>query len=202
MTAKIMMLVLMILLTSCRSRKKNLEITEYRFAQVEKIDTNTVISNEKAVQDKIIIAKKIDQTIKENDGDIVIKGKTDSVKDFRFSNVVGNDTISDIYISGNADFIIKNRWKQTEKKEVIEEKSEHLNIVAEIARKSVAQSTIKEVAEEFKSKKVDAKTTGFSFPMYLIIAGAVAFLILLFFLWKKFGGSIVERINKFKNKIS
>lgn len=196
------MLVLMILLTSCRSRKKNLEITEYRFAQVEKIDTNTVISNEKAVQDKIIIAKKIDQTIKENDGDIVIKGKTDSVKDFRFSNVVGNDTISDIYISGNADFIIKNRWKQTEKKEVIEEKSEHLNIVAEIARKSVAQSTIKEVAEEFKSKKVDAKTTGFSFPMYLIIAGAVAFLILLFFLWKKFGGSIVERINKFKNKIS
>lgn len=190
----------MILLTSCRSRKKHLEISEYRAAEVTKIDTNTVVSTEKQMQESIKKEKKIDQQIRENDGNITIKGKTDSIKDFRFSNVVGNDTISDIYISGNADFIIKNRWKQIDKKEVITELAENINIVAEIARKSVAQSTIKEVAEVINKKEVTVKSKGFVFPVYLIIGGAVLFLISLFFLWKKFGGGIVERFKNGKIK--
>ena len=190
----------MILLTSCRNRTKHLEFSEYRSAEVTKIDTNTVVSTEKQMQESIKKERKIDQQIRENEGNITIKGKTDSIKDFRFSNVVGNDTISDIYISGNADFIIKNRWKQIDKKEVITELAENINIVAEIARKSVAQSTIKEVAEVINKKEVTVKSKGFVFPVYLIIGGAVLFLISLFFLWKKFGGGIVERFKNGKIK--
>lgn len=190
----------MILLTSCRNRTKHLEFSEYRSAEVTKIDTNTVVSTEKQMQESIKKEKKIDQQIRENDGNITIKGKTDSIKDFRFSNVVGNDTISDIYISGNADFIIKNRWKQIDKKEVITELAENINFVAEIARKSVAQSTIKEVAEVINKKEVTVKSKGFVFPVYLIIGGAVLFLISLFFLWKKFGGGIVDRFKNGKIK--
>lgn len=185
-------MLILIILTSCRTRTKDLAINEYQYAEIEKIDTNTVVSLDKSVQkiDKIEIKK--DQTVKENDGDIIIKGKTDSLKDFNFHNIVDGDTLSDIYISGNADFIIKNRWKQTQKKETEKSESESLNIVAEIARKSVAQSTIKEVAIELKTKDVKVKSTGFSFPIYLIIGGAVIVVILLFWF---FG---MPKKNKFK----
>lgn len=187
---------LLLMLMSCQNRKKALQISEYRSAEIEKIDTNTVVSNEKAVKDRVEVVKKKDQKIKENIGDVVIKGKTDSIKDFRYSNVLGNDTISDIYISGNADFIIKNRWKQSEIKEIIEEKSDKINIVAEVARKVVAQSTIKEVASELKNKTLEVKKSGFSLPIYLIFGGVFLIIVILWFLWNKFGGSIINRINK------
>ena len=80
-------------------------------------DTNVVVSQEKKLHDLDKKTEKIEQKEKSNDGDIVIKGKTDSLnKDFKFHNVVNGDTISDIYISGNADFVIKNRWKKIDKK--------------------------------------------------------------------------------------
>ena len=191
-----MILVVMILLTSCQSRKKSLDISEYRSAEVSKIDTNTIVSTEKQQIENISKQKKFEQKIKENDGDVIIKGKADTLKDFRYTNVVGNDTISDIFISGNADFIIKSKWKQSEKKEEFIEKSETVNFVAEIARKSVAQSTIKDMAETIKKKEVKVKSTGFTLPTYFIIGGALLLLAILFFLWNKFGGSLIDR---FKN---
>lgn len=191
-----MILFLLLLLTSCRSRNKHVEISEYKLAEVTRIDTNTVVSEEKKVQDLEKSTVKTDQKEKENNGDIIIKGKTDSLKDFTFHNVVNGDTLSDIHISGNADFIIKNRWKQIEKKEVTEKVTEKINLVAQIARKSVAQSTIKNVAEKLRTKETEVKSTGFSFPVYLIVGLAVLLLILLWFLWRKFGGNILERLNK------
>ena len=187
-----------LLILGCRSRKKAVEISEYKLAEVTKIDTNTVVSSEKKAQEVEKTIIKSDQKEKENDGDIIIKGKTDSLnKDFKFHNVVNGDTISDIYISGNADFIIKNRWKQIDKKEIKETVTEKLNIIANIARKSVAQKTIKEVAEKIKSKEVAVKASGFQFPVYIIIGFAVLLLVLLWFLWKKFGGGIKYRLKRF-----
>ena len=177
-----------LLILGCRSRKKAVEISEYKLAEVTKIDTNTVVSSEKKAQEVEKTIIKSDQKEKENDGDVLIKGKTDSLQDFKYHNVVNGDTISDIYISGNADFVIKNRWKQIDKKEIKETVTEKLNIIANIARKSVAQKTIKEVAEKIKSKEVSVKSSGFQFPMYIIIGFAVLLLVLLWFLWKKFGG--------------
>lgn len=178
-----------------------MEISEYRSAEVTKIDTNTVISEEKKVLEREKTTQQTDQKEKQNDGDIVIKGKTDSLKDFTFHNVVNGDTLSDIHISGNADFIIKNRWKQTEKKEIKETETEKLNLVQDLARKSVSQSTIKDVAEKIKTKKIDVKSTGFSLPVYVIIGGAVLLLVLLWFGWKKFGGGIMDKYNRFKSKL-
>lgn len=182
----------------CRSRKKAVEISEYKLAEVTKIDTNTVVSSEKKAQEVEKTMVKSDQKEKVNHGDVLIKGKTDSLQDFKYHNVVNGDTISDIYISGNADFIIKNRWKKIDKQEIKETVKEKINIVAEIARKSVSQNTIKNVAEKIRTKETNVKSSGFTFPIYVIIGFAVLLLILLFVLWKKFGGSIVER---FKNPL-
>ena len=188
---------LSLLILGCRSRKKAVKISEIQRTETTKADTNVVVSEEKKLHDLDKKTEKIDQKEKSNNGDIVIKGQTDSLnKDFRFHNVVNGDTISDIYISGNADFIIKNRWKQIDKKEIKEKVVEKLNIVAQVARKSVAQKTIKEVAEKIKSKEVAVKSSGFQFPVYLIIGLAVFLLILLWFFWKKFGGGIMEQLNR------
>lgn len=186
-----------LLMLGCRNRKKAVQISEYKLAEVTKIDTNTVVSEEKKIHELDKKTEKIDQKEKSTDGDIVIKGKTDSLnKDFKFHNVVNGDTISDIYISGNADFIIKNRWKQIDKKEIKETVTDKLNIIATIARKSVSQKTIKEVAEKIKAKEVSVKSSGFQFPIYLIIGFALLLLIILWFLWKKFGGGIIEQLNR------
>lgn len=187
-----------LLMLGCRSRKKAVEISEYKLAEVTKIDTNTVISSEKKAQEVEKTIVKSDQKEKQNDGDVLIKGKTDSLQDFKYHNVVNGDTISDIYISGNADFIIKNRWKQIDRQEIKETVKEKINIVAEIARKSVSQNTIKNVAEKIKSKEVAVKASGFQFPVYLIIGLGVLLLVLLWFLWKKFGGGIMEQLNKLR----
>ena len=188
-----------LLMLGCRSRKKAVQISEIQRTETTSADTNVVVSEEKKLHDLDKKTEKIDQKEKSNNGDIVIKGKTDSLnKDFRFHNVVNGDTISDIYISGNADFIIKNRWKQIDKKEIKETVTEKLNIIASIARKSVAQKTIKKVAEKIKAKEVSVKSSGFQFPVYLIIGFAVLLLILLGFLWKKFGGGIMDRFKNFK----
>ena len=184
---------------ACRSRKKAVQISEIQRTETTSADTNVVVSEEKKLQDLDKKTEKIEQKEKSNNGDIVIKGKTDSLnKDFKFHNVVNGDTISDIYISGNADFIIKNRWKEIDKKEIKETVTENINIIATIARKSVAQKTIKKVAEKIKSKEVSVKSSGFQFPVYLMIGFAVLLLILLWFLWKKFGGGIMDRFKNFK----
>lgn len=186
-----------LLMLGCRSRKKAVQISEIQRTETTSADTNVVVSEEKKLHDLDKKTEKIEQKEKSNNGDIVIKGKTDSLnKDFKFHNVVNGDTISDIYISGNADFVIKNRWKQIDKKEIKETVTEKLNIIANIARKSVAQKTIKEVAEKIKSKEVSVKSSGLQFPVYIIIGFAVLLLVLLWFLWKKFGGGIMEQLNR------
>ena len=188
-----------LLILGCRSRKKTVQISEIQRTETTKADTNVVVSEEKKLHELDKKTEKIDQKEKSTDGDIVIKGKTDSLnKDFKFHNVVNGDTISDIYISGNADFVIKNRWKQIDKKEIKETVTDKLNIIATIARKSVAQKTIKEVAEKIKSKEVSVKSSDFQFPMYIIIGFAVLLLIILWFLWRKFGGGIIKRLNKLR----
>lgn len=192
------MLILLCSLLSCSSRKKHVEFSEEGKTEVERISLDSLKSETAKTETKKVTDKTIEQKKNEISGDIIIKGKTDSLQDFNFHNVVNGDTISDIYISGNADFIIKNRWKQIDKKEIKETVTEKLNIIATIARKSVAQKTIKEVAEKIKSKEVSVKSSGFQFPVYLIIGFAVLLLILLWFLWKKFGGGIMERINKLR----
>ena len=189
---------LCLLILGCRNRKKAVQISEIQRTETTSADTNVVVSQEKKLHDLDKKTEKIEQKEKSNDGDIVIKGKTDSLKkDFKYHNVVNGDTISDIYISGNADFVIKNRWKQIDKKEIKETVTEKLNIIANIARKSVAQKTIKEVAEKIKSKEVAVKSSGFQFPMYIIISLAVLLLILLWFLWRKFGSKIMDRLKRF-----
>lgn len=189
-------LLILATMSQCSSRKKSVRNTEIKISEVLKTDTNTVVSAE----DKAIVAEKVNKVLQkkeqENVGDVVIKGKTDSAKDFRFHNIVKGDTLADIYISGNADFTIVNRWKEnkTEEKQISE--IENLNIIAKVARKAVAATTIKENATSIREAEKSIKATGFSLPIYLIGGGAVVLLILLYFFFgdvKKFVQKLTDR---------
>lgn len=171
-----------------KKSKQSTEIVQTDSTSLIQIEKEEVKTVQKTEQKKAVDKK--------NDGNIEIKGKTDSTKDFHFANVVEGDTLADIYISGTADFIIKNRWNNAQKNEFIESTTTHLNKVAKIARKAVAQTTIKEVAEEIKDVNRTNKTTGFTFPIYLIIGGSIFLIIILVFLYYKFGG--IFRIEKSK----
>lgn len=153
---------------SCRSRRK--QVLEQKEKKVQVIKKDSVSVEQK--KDSVIIFKEIKKTehVKkdENSGDIIIKGKSDSLKDFNYHNIINGDTISLIHIEGNAIFEIKNKWQKKQQDSEVSQKESNLNVVAKIARKAVAKKTIDEVAKEIKQTEKQTTATGFQWPVYLI----------------------------------
>lgn len=146
----------------CRTKEKAVskEKEKIEIKQISDIDSTVTVKAE-AVQ--VIEEKKQETKVeKSQEGHVEIKGKTDSANAFNYTNVVGGDTLS-ISITGNADFVIKNKFSDRVKETVSESLSENLNAIAEFSRKVVAQETIKEVASEIKKTDVAVKTKNFTF---------------------------------------
>lgn len=193
---KIIILILLCSLIGCSNRRKHVEISKESTTEIEKISLDSVKAETSKIDTKKITDKNIDQKKNEVSGDIIIRGKTDSITDFKFHNVVNGDTLQVINITGNSTFEIKNKYSKSEEKTVEKSSEENLNIIQKAARTAVAKSTIKKVATEVKQVDKNVKSKGFQFPVYLIIGASVLMLIVLFFLWKKFGGNIMDRLNK------
>ena len=169
-TKKILLpLLLILILTNCRSRKK--EVLERNESKTEtivsKVDSNFVLNQAKKDNIKQDVKLQKDQSI--NNGSVIIKGKVDTIStDFKYDNIVDGDTISSIFIKGNATFEIKNNWNKKKEKIDSVSVSQSENFVSEIARASVSKKNIKKAAEKIKETTKEIKTTGFSFPVYLI----------------------------------
>lgn len=164
--------------------------------EIQKTDTSSVKQVEEVVA-TIETEKKTEEVKTENNsGTIQINGKSDGANPFQYDNVVNGDTIQSITIKGNADFIIKNNYRKEETVKKEETVSENLNFVAKVARTAVAQSTIKEVATEIKSVQKNTESNGFVFPVYLFGFLILLFIVLLWFLWNKFGAGLLDRFNR------
>ena len=172
----------------CQNRKKVLKISEFRSAQIEKIKKDSLSELKKTEQKKVQDKIKINQNEKTIDGHIEIKGKTDSLNNFHYHNIVDGDTLQDISIVGNSDFIIKNRYKSSEKKKDSVSEFYGLNIIQEVARKSVAQSTIKEVAKKVKSVDKNIKEKTFTFGAWMIWLIVILLIIAAVWAYYYFGG--------------
>lgn len=180
------------LLTGCRTRNKSLGITEYRTAKISRIQQDSAVET----KDSAIVKNKIRKTEQTKEKsvseDIEIRGKTDSIqKDFDFHNVVNGDTLQVIHISGNADFVVKTRRQESQQQEISTSDKEDLNIIAKVARKAVAQSTIEQAAGKIKEVTKEVKSTGFQWPAWLIVGICAIALLVLWYLgislksWKK-----------------
>lgn len=180
------MILVAILILGCRSKDKLKYSQKVETKEFKAVDSTAVIQK----VDSVIVKQKkdifIDKKLQENDGDIIIKGKSDSINDFHYHNVINGDTLSDIYISGNADFIIKNRWKKAEEKVIEKSETSNLNIIAQVARAVVSKETIKNAAETIKGNETQISSKGFGFPVYLIIGIVLLVAVVLFIVIKQF----------------
>ena len=168
----LMSLLILTLLFNCRSRKKIREVSELNRKETLKIDSQSTSVKKDSVIKKTEEKKTEFKKVDRNDGEIIIKGKTDSIKPFEFYNIIKGDTISSISITGNADFEIKNNWGKSNTKTELIEKTEDLNIVSKTARDMVSKETIKKVAEEVKNVRTEVKTNGLP-PIVYIIGGVI-----------------------------
>lgn len=172
------------LLVSCRTKHKTFFYTKEERTEIERITLDSV--KEKTVKET---TKKIaDQTIKkrmeEFSGDIVIRGKADTLNPLIFHNIVSGDTLQSVVIRGTADYYINNHYrKSTEgKKESFSE--EKTNIIQEAAKELVSKSTIKAVAAEVVQKTKEIKSTGFQAGFWIWIAIISIVGIVIFFTYK------------------
>lgn len=189
MKTKIFIILLSSLALSCNTRKKALKITEFKTSEIEKIEKDSVSKIKKEELIKVADKIKVDNSKKEENTSVEIKGKTDSLNDFHYDYVSGTDTVQ-VSIKGKADFKIKSNIKKSEEKKSEEKESEKLNIIQEAARKTVSQSTINKITGETKSKDVDTESTGFTFGAWISWIIIFAIIISLTFLFYKSGGKI------------
>lgn len=197
----IILILLSSLLFGCRSRKKQLEITDYRTAEITKADTLKVDSVRKAESRKITDQITVNKKEKQAEGEIEIKGKTDSANVFDFHNVVNGDTLQVIHIAGNADFTIKSKHLQKSEQSEIKKEAQYSNIIQEVARKAVAQSTIKETAGKIRQEAKKIESKGFTFGAWVSLAAAAVLVALLSWSYFYLGGNwrrIFERLNKLR----
>lgn len=189
MKAKILILILLSsLILGCRTRTKTSFYskegkTEIERVRVDSVNSVSVKNLQKKVSDNNVKQKKEDFS-----GDIIIKGKSDTLTPFVYHNVINGDTIQSISISGNAAYTINNHYKKSEENKQESKSTESLNEVQKIARSAVSKETIKDVASAVTSTAVEIKSKGFTFGAWsMIIAwGAVLIgaCILLYYLSK------------------
>lgn len=171
---------------NCKSRKRLVEKSKETKFQSLNVDSSTVSLQKDTVITTATKQKESEIKKSENIGEVDIKGNTDSEHPFEYHNVVDGDTLSSISIKGQADFKIKNNWKNTKEKESTKESESNLNIVAKIARKAVSKETIEEVATKAITVREETKTKGFHWPIYLILGVVAVVAIIAFFAVKYF----------------
>lgn len=168
--------------SSCRTLRKEKEVKEE--VTVEEVKKDSVVVKDTLKEKVKQEAKVVDKVSKEkeNSGELEVKGNTDENNPFEFYNIQNGDTLSVTRIVGNAEFTIKNRWKDSNSN--IQEKSAEVKIdkVAEVSRYIVSQDNIKNTAKEIKSITKEVTRPGMSFVTYLWL---ILLLILLIWLaWK------------------
>lgn len=181
MKAKILILILVSsLILGCRSKTKATFYSKEGITEIERINIDsTSIQAEKSKE-----TSSTENTVKtkeqEFSGDIIIKGKSDSLNPLLYHNVINGDTLQSILIKGNADFIINNHYKKYDQEKVETKKVEKLNDLQKFARESVSKETIKEVASNIETATTKIKSNGLQFGGWItsVILGAVALIII------------------------
>lgn len=181
MKAKIVILILLSsLILGCRSKHKLTSITKEGRTEIERIKIDSVSTKTEKIKQATTAENTVKSKEQEFSGDIIIKGKSDSLNPLLYHNIVNGDTLQSILIKGNADFIINNHYKKAQQEKVETKKEENLNDLQIFARKTVSKGTIKEVASKIQSESTKIKSNGLQFGGWItvIILGVVALIII------------------------
>lgn len=174
------------LLLGCKTKHKASLSSIENTTEIERVKFDSLKDN--TVKEST--NKVFDQTVKEKledfSGEIIIKGKSDTLNPLIFHNVVSGDTLQSIVISGIANYYINNRFRKSaeDKKETTSE--EKTNIVQDIAKTAVSKETIKKVASELEQKTKEIKGTGFQSGLWIVLAVLGVVAIVIFGIYKYF----------------
>lgn len=185
MKPKILIIILLSsLLLGCRTKHKTSFYSKEGKTEIERITLDSV--KEKSVKEST--KKIVDQTIKKQtedfSGDIVIRGKSDTLNPLIFHNIISGDTLQSIVIRGTADYYINNHYRKTAEDKKEKSSEEKTNIIQELAKDAVSKETIKKVAAEVEKKTNDIKTKGFQAGTWIIVAILGIVFIIIFFTYK------------------
>lgn len=171
MKAKILILILLSsLILGCRTKTKASFYEKEGRTEVERVKLDSVKETTKKQEVKKTSEQETKKHQEEFTGDIVIRGKSDSLNPLVYHNIIGRDTLQSIVIRGNADFSINNHYKKSEENNKDLKKEESTNIIQDIAKTAVSKETIKDVASTITQKTREIKSTGFQAGAWIIWA--------------------------------
>ncbi|WP_213279332.1 hypothetical protein [Chryseobacterium indologenes] len=187
MKLKILIIILLSsVLLGCRTKHKTSFYSKEGRMEIERVRLDSV--KEKTVKES---TKKVtDQTVKKQiqdfSGDIIIKGKSDTLNPLVFHNVVSGDTLQSILIRGTAEYYINNHYQKAVEDKKESSSEEKTNIIQDLAKTAVSKETIKKVAAEVEKKTTEIKATGFQAGIWIVLAVLGAVGIVIFGIYKYF----------------
>lgn len=187
MKAKILLLIIFSgLISGCRTKNKITATYKENRRETEKVNLDSAITeNSKSIENTSAEAL-IEQKKNETSGEILIKGVSDLSNPFVFHQVVGNDTLQSISITGNAEYLINNHYIKTDNKKTETKNSETVNIFQGLAQSTISKEKIKEFDSVFSEESKNIQSNGFQAGTWIVVTIAVTFLIFIFFVYKYF----------------
>lgn len=186
---KILILILLgNLIFGCRTKHKTISFIKENKTEIKRIKLDSVKEIIHRDETKKITDQVVKKQVEDFSGDIVIKGKADSLNPLVYHNIVGMDTLQSISIKGKADFTISNHYKKVTENTEEKKKEESTNFIQDLAKTAVSKETIKDVASAVTSKTNDIKSKGFQAGGWIVFAIlGVVFLVIggLFIYFKK-----------------
>ncbi|SHF18996.1 hypothetical protein [Chryseobacterium vrystaatense] len=168
------------LILGCRTKQKTSFYRTEGRTEVERVKFDSLKKTSIKESTKKVTDNSLKQQKEDFSGDIIIKGKSDTLNPLIFHNVVSGDTLQSILIRGKADYYISNHYKKSseDKKETVKE--EKLNVIQKTARDLVSKENIKDVASKVEEGTKKIKSTGFQ-AGWLILIGVIGIVAIVIF---------------------
>ncbi len=187
MKVRILIIILLSsLLLGCRTKHKTSFYSKEGKTEIERIKLDSVKEKEVKESTKKVTDQTVKKKLEDFSGDIIIKGKSDTLNPLIFHNVVSGDTLQSIVIRGTADYYINNHYRKTSEDKQEISNVEKTNIIQDLAKTAVSKETIKAVAAEVEKKTNDIKTKGFQAGMWIVLALLGVVGIVIFGIYKYF----------------
>lgn len=184
---KILILILLSsLILGCRTKQKTSFYSKEGKTEIERASLDSVKENTVKESTKKVTDQSVKKRTEDFSGDIVIKGKSDTLNPLIFHNVVSGDTLQSIMIRGKADYYISNHYKKSteDKNEIVKE--EKLNVIQQTARDLVSKETIKDVASKVEEGSKKIKSTGFQAGWFVLFGVLAVVAIIIFAIYRYF----------------
>lgn len=185
MKAKILIIILLSsLLLGCRTKHKTSFYSLEGKTDIERVKMDSVKQKTVKESTKKVIDQVIKKKLQDFSGDIVIRGKSDTLNPFIFHNVVAGDTLQSIVIRGTADYYVNNHYKKTTEYKKESSRDEKTNIIQDLAKTAISKETIKSIATKVEQKTKDIKIKGFQAGSWIFFTLIGISLLIVFFIYK------------------